>query len=185
MTDSDSKLSGEAGLADAIASAETARQAGGNVVAALPQAKESVLLIGVAGVELAVPATAVERIDELLAPTWVPLCPPYILGLVNIGERVIAQVSLAALLQLEAAPARGPDGLLERRMLVTGASGFEAALVVDRISGLAEIPLPDIKPPSVFKGRPMERYLRGELVRGQASVGLLDLSAVLEGAAIR
>ena len=97
----------------------------GAVVATTTQ----IAIVGVAGAEYALPMALVRQIAPYRAPRPVPGSPSHVEGVVNLGGRMVAVVSLRSLLGVGAAWTMD-----DARIVVVAAGPLSAGLVVDEVS---------------------------------------------------
>jgi purine-binding chemotaxis protein CheW len=141
------------------------------------------VLVSIYGVSLAVPAAAVASISVVGSPTPLPGAPPHIAGLVAAGERAMPLVDLEILLAIDGRGRAAPDPLF-RRTLFVAAGGLEAGLVCHRARGLISITADALREPTVFQGKRLRPLLAAEIEARGGVVGVLDVPALLEAAAV-
>lgn len=94
---------------------------------------ERIVPFSVEGLRLALPLERVERVIMAVAVTPLPKAPKAVLGVIDLGGRVIPVFDL-----------RGRFGLPEKalvpddRMIIAGASRRTVAMVADEVSGVVE-----------------------------------------------
>lgn len=137
----------------------------------------------VAGVSLAVPAESVDSVSGVEEPAPVPGSPPHLLGLVATGERVQPLVDLGAFLQLAEESVSEVDPLFRRTLFVRSGE-LEAGLVCHRARGLTAVPVDELTEPEVLQGAGLRPFLTAEIETSSGVIGVLDLDALLEAAAI-
>jgi chemotaxis signal transduction protein len=148
------------------------------------ESAERVLVVFTVGeTVLAVAAALVDTVVGAEAPTPVPGAPPHVLGLMPAGERVLPLIDLATLLGLERERDVDADPLF-RRILLVRAGAFEAGLVCHRTRGLFAVRAEEMTEPNVLQGPRLQPFLAAELDLGDTVVGVLDLHALLEAAAV-
>ena len=83
----------------------------------------------------ALPLSAVERVIHAIEITPLPKAPPIVLGIVNVGGRIIPVVNVRQRFRL-------PDRVTEpRNQVILGQTGLRTvALVVDEVSSVVERP---------------------------------------------
>jgi purine-binding chemotaxis protein CheW len=136
----------------------------------------------VSGVGLAIPAQDIGTVSAVDRATPIPGAPLHILGLVVAGERVVAQVDLAAFFDLGSTEQQADP--MFRRTLFVEAGELEAGLVCDRARGLVSVDAGALRDPSVLQGTRLRRFLTAEVLSRDGVVGVLDVSALLRAAAI-
>lgn len=168
------------GLFDA---AKARRDARGSLQEAVASAKHESLLIFELGDHLVgVLADHIHEVTNPELPIPLPQAPAHVRGLVLVGERILAQVDLVRFLGLEKVESH-EEGF--GRMLVVEVGADRVALLCGRVRGLTERPVRAILAPSVLTGTALAPYLRGELHESDGVIGLLDLEALLDAAAVR
>lgn len=147
-----------------------------------PAAERGLIVISVHGVTLGVPAEVVTSVSAVGSPTPLPGAPPHILGLVAAGERALPLVDLETLLAIGSGGA-AVDPLFRRTLFVTAAE-LEAGLVCHRARGLISVPGSDFGEPLVLQGERLRPFLQAEVEAQGRVVGVLDVAALLEAAAV-
>ncbi len=128
---------------------------------------------------MAVPAPLVQEVVESEPPVPLPLAPPHVRGLVQIGDGIVAQVDLGTFLGLT----EGEVAFLPRTLVV--ARGEErVAVLCARVHGLVEYAEGEIVEPGVLLGTPLAPYLAGEVHEDERVTAVLDLRALLDAAAV-
>lgn len=96
--------------------------------AAVVAATTQIAVLGIAGVDYALPMALVRQIAPYRSPRPVPGSPSHIEGVVNLGGRMVAVVSLRALLGVG-------DGWVpaDARIVVVAAGPLTAGLVADEV----------------------------------------------------
>jgi purine-binding chemotaxis protein CheW len=113
---------------------------------------------------------AVERVLRWQAPRAVPDVPAWIVGVIDVQDRVVPVVDLRRRFELPPAPPRP-----ETRLLVLDVDGEWVAAVVDAVESVAPLDPSAVQPPpALFRGL-AGRYLRGLVQRGEALVLILDV----------
>ena len=156
--------------------------------AALLAVEESAMVFRLGAEWLALPMA--------LAAGVAPLAPVHrlphrtrggLLGIVNVGGRLLPAVSPAHLLDqggeaMPAPPVHGRHAF--PRLLVAASGGHRFALQVDEIHGVLRYAGSAVRPPAATVGRVAPTLLAGVIDTGQFQAGLLDaaaLAARLEG----
>lgn len=147
-----------------------------------PAAVDAAAMVFRIGAEwLAVP---VALADEVAPPAPVHRLPHRsggaLLGVVNVGGRVLPAVSLAALLGIatESVPAPGGRHAFER-LLVLGLGGQRIAVPVAEVHGILRHAAGALRPPAATLGRLPAGLVSGVVADGAIEAGLLD-AAMLE-----
>ena len=120
---------------------------------------------------------AVEGVLQVLKPPLIarlPRTPEFVLGVVNMQGRVLPVFDLRCLLGHGARPLEK-----DARLVVVRAGDGEVSLRVDRVTGLAELPLPDLTAPPTLGSSVPRAFLRGQLPHGDRLLVLLDHEAIL------
>lgn len=129
------------------------------------------VVCAVAGVRIGVDLQLTREVLPLVATSPLPEAPPWVLGLVRVGERSIAVIDFAARMSGEARVAA-----LDESVLVVSADDRELGLVVERVEGV-ERPASDIlvEPPV----GDLARWMLGVVQMGTAPVLWLEPAALL------
>ena len=117
------------------------------------------------GEDYALPVDGVTEVDQLGEVTPVPGSAPEVLGVRNLRGQVLPVVDLATMFGLE------PGGDRER-MVVAEEGDRRAALAVDSVEGVEEIPDPSEDAES--------DYLAGAVLVEGGLVGIVKVDALLE-----
>jgi len=166
-----------------FAAAEAHREARGTIDHAIADARrEALLLFDLGDQTVGVAAEMVHEVVVPAVPVPLPQTPPHVLGLVLVGEQVMPQVDLASFLGL--GDATDAEEAFDR-MLVAKTGTERVAVLCGRVRGLVERVDRAIAEITVLAGGPLSPFLRGELHEGSQVVGVLDLVALLEAAAVR
>ncbi len=96
---------------------------------AVVTATTQIAIVGIADVEYALPMALVRQIAPYRTPRPVPGSPTHVEGVVNLGGRMVAVVSLRSLLGVGAAWTMD-----DARIVVVAAGPLSAGLVVDEVS---------------------------------------------------
>ncbi len=120
----------------------------------------------------ALPLENVERALRMVAIVPVPDAPPWVPGVINLQGQVVPVVDLR---QRFGWPAREPT--LNDRLLVIQALGQKAALWVDEVAEVLEVPSAQVEPPPqpLSRSRPLAAVVR----RGENLILVLDASRLL------
>jgi purine-binding chemotaxis protein CheW len=124
--------------------------------------------------EFGVPIMRTREIVRVGEITRIPEAPPHVRGVLNLRGRVLPIVDIRTRLGMEAAPVTPRS-----RVILVEAHGRSFGLLVDRISRIARIPAPTIKPPppEALSGR--ADYVTGIAQVGEGLVILIDLDRAL------
>ncbi|MBA5727482.1 chemotaxis protein CheW [Bombella mellum] len=142
-------------------------------VSASTGGREQMIIFTVGEQRYCIPILSIKEIREFEDPTYLPHCPPYVEGAINIRGNIVTVVNLAN--YLDTAPQ--PDN--ERRVVVIIEDGGQRAtcgLLVDSVIGITEIALDEIQPISVDGGA---AELSGLVSIGECVIRILRLDAVL------
>ena len=121
--------------------------------------------VRVANEDYALSVDDVLEVSELGEVTPVPGAPAAVLGLGNLRGNVIAVVDLAVLLGLAGQPKQD-------RIVITAQAGRQAALAVDSIVGVEELP------ESAETAEPL--HLTGAALMDGSLVGVIDVKSILD-----
>jgi purine-binding chemotaxis protein CheW len=127
-------------------------------------------VVEVADRTLAVEITHAREAREFAEITVVPLAPPALIGMANLRGAIVPILDLRLLLGL---PARARARTT--RTLVVEAAGVRLALAVDRVVGVESLP----DEPGTA-GDDGAQWQRGRVLRGDASLPILDTPKILE-----
>ncbi len=120
----------------------------------------------------ALPLSHVERALRMVAVTPVPEAPPWVTGVINLHGRVVPVVDLR---QRFGQPAKElhPDN----RLLVVQAPGRRAALIVDEVTEVLEVPARQVEPSADLL--PDSRPLSAVIRRDEGLILVLDAVQLL------
>ena len=121
--------------------------------------------VRVANEDYALPVNEVLEVCELGEVTPVPGAPTAVMGLSNLRGNVMAVLDLATILRLPGQP--DPD-----RIVVAAHGGRRAALAVDSIVGVEELPESTAPADSL--------HLSGAALMDGSLVGVIDVGSVLD-----
>ncbi len=113
---------------------------------------------------------------EVLRPrqvTEVPRTPDWIKGILSVRGEMVAVVDLRMRLGLGTFESRPSS-----RILVVAVDDMKAGLMVDRLSGVKEIPQSLVGPPE--EAGPDALFLKGVINAGERMIRLLDAEALVE-----
>lgn len=114
---------------------------------------------------------------EVLRPrqvTEVPRTPDWIKGILSVRGEMVPVVDLRMRLGLGASESRPSS-----RILVVAIEDLKAGLMVDRLSGVKEIPRSLVGPP---EEGPDALFVKGIINTGERAIRLLDASALVDAA---
>jgi purine-binding chemotaxis protein CheW len=111
------------------------------------------------------------RVGEI---TRIPEAPPHVRGVLNLRGRVVPVVELRTRLGLEAAPLTPRS-----RVIVVEAHDRLFGLLVDRVSRIAKIPAPAIKPAPAQALSAHPEHVTGIAEMGGEPIILLDVDKLL------
>lgn len=121
--------------------------------------------VRVASEDYALSVSDVLEVSDFGEVTPVPGAPSAVLGLRNVRGNVMAVVDLAAILHLAGQPER-------ERIVVAAQGGRQAALAVDSIVGVEELPESAETAESL--------HLTGAVLIGGSLVGVVDVKSILD-----
>ncbi|MCX5618127.1 chemotaxis protein CheW [Bombella sp. TMW 2.2543] len=135
--------------------------------------REQMIIFTVGDQRYCIPILSIKEIREFEDPTYLPHCPAYVEGAINIRGNIVTVVNLANYLgtKLEA------DN--ERRVVIIiedGVSRATCGLLVDSVIGITEIVLDEIQPISVDGGA---AELSGLVSIDERVIRILRLDTVL------
>ncbi|MUG05131.1 chemotaxis protein CheW [Bombella sp. ESL0378] len=119
------------------------------VVAHAPTGKEQMIIFTVGEQRYCIPILRIREIREFEAPTYLPHCPAYVEGAINIRGNIVTVVNLARYLGTEMQEGN------ERRVVIIiedSTSRTTCGLLVDSVIGITDIILDEIQPISVDGG---------------------------------
>ncbi len=108
--------------------------------------------------------------------TQIPCVPDFVLGVVSMRGEILSVNDLARMMRLGQVTSTGrqpPAIVLEN-------AETEAAIVVDEIGEIADIPTGSIQPPLIVIDRLQAPFVSGTVAVGELLVGLIDAGRVLE-----
>jgi purine-binding chemotaxis protein CheW len=115
---------------------------------------EKLLVFEISGVLCALQLSGIDRIVHAVEITPAPQAPEIVMGLINVRGRVMPVLNICKLLRLpEIEPA------LDDQLILTRTMGIPVAILVDNVSGTAEVSERDIiAPKEIYPGI---EYLEG------------------------
>jgi purine-binding chemotaxis protein CheW len=120
----------------------------------------------------------VREIQRDYSLTRVPCVPDFVLGVVSVRGEVVSVNDLARMMQLSERPVT--PGAVRMPAIVLQTGEVVAAIVVDDIGDIADIPTGSIDPPLSMAGRVQGPFLNGTAFVEGRLVGLIDVKRVLE-----
>lgn len=138
------------------------------------------LVFSLGETDYAVPLTLVREVGRPPACTPLPNVPDWLLGVANVRGDVVSLVDLRAFLN-DGPPPIGNDP----RLLVVAAGEITAALVVDRVIGLRDLPLERKPAPVSTESGGAAPYLNGIAECDGRLLAVLDLDRLLNAPALR
>jgi len=143
---------------------------------AQPQSQDPHLLFQLGTFRGALPLAAVQGVERPGRFTAVPFAVPWLRGVTAVSGAVVSVVDLGRFAGGD--PAGTTPGA---RLVVAHWAGVTAGLLVDQVTGIAEMPA-EVSPPPPVRG-PLAEYWRGaHTVEGQVAV-VLDPQRLLHAAA--
>lgn len=112
--------------------------------------------------------------DYRLTP--IPCVPDFVLGVMSMRGEIVSVNDLASMMGLSSGAARRP----RQPAIVLEVGGVQAAIVVDEIRDIADIPVESIDPPLNMVGHAQAPFLNGTALVDGRLVGLIDARRVLE-----
>jgi chemotaxis-related protein WspD len=138
----------------------------------------SVLIFRVGAEWFALPTGLLERVTGPRPVKRVPHRSNALLsGLVNVEGELLLAFSLAAVLELEAAPT-DPVAASRGRLLVVAGENGRWALAVDEVEGVSRVPTSAVAEPPVSVAKSHSALSTGVIARDGPMVALLDGAAV-------
>jgi len=133
-----------------------------------------VLVVTLAGQRVALPSAEVESVVEIEAVTPVPRTAPHVAGLAALRSRVVTVIDCRAALGFGATEK-------PRDAVVAVIDGHPYALLVDKVEDVVESG--DVRPLAASAGPGWSRAARGTVEAEGALMLLLDVAALVAGAA--
>ena len=134
------------------------------------------VVFNVGGTEYAVPILTVSEVVRPLKITPVPNVPEWVLGVANLRGDIISVVDLRVFFGQPA-----PENLPSNRMLVVHSPNEDitTGLIVDRASGIYDIPLDQIRSPSAQVDDKVTPFLHGVSEVNDRLLVVLELNQLL------
>jgi len=120
----------------------------------------------------AVPLAAVERVVRAVESTALPQAPPIVLGIINVGGRLVPLVDIRKRFRL---PER--DVGLNDQLIIASTSRRAVALLVDAVGGVLEHPAADVVAPEAIC--PGLEYVEGVVALNDGIILIHDLDKFL------
>ncbi|MDB4439574.1 chemotaxis protein CheW [Planctomicrobium sp.] len=116
----------------------------------------------------------IQRVPKV---TRLPRVPSWISGVANLRGTVISVVKLREVLGLP----RSEEGDSTSRLVVVQSlvDDLETSLIVDRVIGIRNLPIDNVKPPTAQVTTKVAQYLRGVLEHNEQLIAILDLEKLL------
>ena len=129
---------------------------------------------------LALPAAMIDSVAPHAAGHRLPhRSGGALLGIVNVGGKLLPQVSLASLLGIDETDAPRASGRHTfARLVVMHSEGHHFALPVADLHGIVRYPAATLAAPPATINKGMVRFLGGVLVQDQMHIGVLDAQLV-------
>ena len=108
--------------------------------------------------------------------TPLPCAPDFVLGVVSVRGEILSVSDLARMMHLGTVSAKGQ----QPPAVVLANDVSEAAIVVDEIGDIADIPIGSIEPPLSVVDRLQAPFVNGTVELDGRLVGLVDAERVLE-----
>jgi len=153
-------------MSELPAVAARARATVAEVLGAAPAAAgpQQYLTFMLGGEVFAIGILAIREILEYIAPTQVPMMPPYLSGVINLRGAVVPVLDLAIRFG-QAACAPGKRTCIVIIEVAAGGELQQLGLLVDAVNAVVEIAPAQIEPPPAFGAR-----LRPEFILGMGMV---------------
>lgn len=135
--------------------------------------REQMIIFTVGDQEYCIPILSIKEIREFEKPTYLPHCPSYVEGAINIRGNIVTVVNLANYLGTQAEPDNERQVVIIIEDAVTRAT---CGLLVDSVIGITDIVLDEIQPISVDGGA---SELSGLVSIGERVVRILRLDTVM------
>lgn len=135
--------------------------------------REQMIIFTVGDQEYCIPILSIKEIREFEKPTYLPHCPSYVEGAINIRGNIVTVVNLANYLGTQAEPDNERQVVIIIEDAVTRAT---CGLLVDSVIGITDIVLDEIQPISVDGGA---AELSGLVSIGERVVRILRLDTVM------
>ncbi|MCX5614976.1 chemotaxis protein CheW [Bombella saccharophila] len=148
-------------------------QQGDKAAAPSGNGREQMIIFTVGEQRYCIPILRIREIREFESPTYLPHCPPYVEGAINIRGNIVTVVNLAQYL----GTAWQEDN--ERRVVIIiegSTSRATCGLLVDSVIGITDIVLDEIQPISVDGGA---AELSGLVSIGERVIRILQLDTLL------
>ncbi len=123
-------------------------------------------------------ASEIGYVEEVVKPreiTGLPHLPAFVKGIISLRGEMVMGLDLK--MRLGLSETGGPFG----RMLIVESGGFKAALTVDRMTGIREVPasLKSVRKSSGIKPETL-RFIKGLAVDGGLEIKVLDMVKLLD-----
>ena len=142
--------------------------------------RERHIIFSIANTAYAAPIENVAEIGRPLKATPVPNVPEWVLGVTNLRGDIISIVDLRAFLGLEATPGLASLTTASRMMVARSRQDdISTALIVDRVSGIGNLPSAQIAPPTAPLEDSVMPYLRGVCEYGGRLLVVMDFEKLL------
>lgn len=141
-----------------------------------PTQTVATLLFGIGDETYGVRLSEVREIQREYRLTPIPCVPDFVLGVMSLRGEIVSVNDLASMMGLSTRATRRP----RQPAIVLEVGGVQAAIVVDEIRDIADIPVESIDPPLNMVGHAQAPFLNGTALVDRRLVGLIDARRVLE-----
>ncbi len=142
---------------------------------------ERCILFELDGTRYALQMGQVVEVAEVPPVTPLPHVPAWLLGVSNLRGDILAVLDLRLFLDL----GPRPQSTMARMLIVQGADGLYAGLVVDAVHGVASVDMEALQPPTAPMDDPVLPLLRGIHERDNRLLAVLDTDRLLTSDALR
>jgi purine-binding chemotaxis protein CheW len=136
---------------------------------------ELLLIIGLAGQRIAIPAGDVEAVVEIEGLTPIPRAPGHVAGLAALRSRVLTVIDCLASIELGRSTGEGP-----REAIVVEADGHPYALLVETVEDVIEFS-GDVRPVRTSLAGGWRRVAKGMVEAEDDLLLLVDTHSLLAG----
>lgn len=115
----------------------------------------------------------IKEILPLIPVYYVPGCPDFIPGVINVRGDIESVITINGFLGLPASK-QSPAS----RIAIAKCGGVRSGVIVDSVEDVVDVPVSLIKPPIATLGEAAREFVAAELMYGRRSATLLDMAKI-------
>ncbi len=115
----------------------------------------------------------VKEILPLLPVYYVPGCPPFMPGVINVRGTIESVINMNSFLGM---PDSTPSP--HSRIAIVEAGGVRSGIIVDSVADVVDIPESSVRPTLATLSASISEYVAGEFMNGERNVTILDAGKI-------